>query len=193
VPDTRAHDEVYCPDCGLQWVASQGVHSAGCRHLDLAKHPTEMDDDELLRLALWLADGGVHRQAPSQPDWSAEDYRMVRGVLVRLADDCQDLYVALAQRVRRPCPARQDRQPVTETDTKASGCVWVPPGRPAPLSMGAGVEATDSRPEPEPTKPEPEPPPEPTKPPQPEPPKPEATAGDYDQLLQTTMRWVEVA
>jgi len=50
----------------------------------------------------------------------------------------------------------------------------VPPGRPAPLSMGAGVEPSDSRPEPEPTKPEPEPTPESTKPPQPEPPKPEA-------------------
>jgi hypothetical protein len=52
----------------------------------------------------------------------------------------------------------------------------VPPGRPGPLSMGAGVEPSDSRPEPEPTRPEPEPPPEPTKPPEPEPPKPEATS-----------------
>jgi hypothetical protein len=55
MPDTRAHDEVYCPDCGLQWVASQGVHSSGCHHLDLLKRPSEIDDDELLRLALWLA------------------------------------------------------------------------------------------------------------------------------------------
>ena len=40
----------------------------------------------------------------------------------------------------------------------------VPPGRPGPLSMGAGVRPTSSsRPEPEPTKP-----------PEPEPPKPEA-------------------
>jgi hypothetical protein len=78
MPDTRAHDEVYCPDCGLQWVASQGVQSAGCRHLDLTKRPSQMDDDELLRLVLWLADGGVRRQAPSEPDWSADDYRIVR-------------------------------------------------------------------------------------------------------------------
>ncbi|HZA84553.1 MAG TPA: hypothetical protein VFC13_24265 [Actinomycetes bacterium] len=74
---------------------------------------------------------------------------------------------------------------MTETDTKASGCVWVPPGRPAPLSMGAGVEATDSRPEPEPTKPEPEPPPQPTKPPEPEPPRPEASS---EQTLGTVER-----
>src|SRR5215211_7250568 len=98
--DTRAPDEVYCPDCGLQWVAGQGVHSAGCRHLDLAKRPTEMDDDELLGLVRWLADGGVRRQALSEPDWSVEDYRMVRGMLGRLADGCQDLYVALAERAR---------------------------------------------------------------------------------------------
>jgi hypothetical protein len=102
VPDTRAHDEVYCPDCGLQWVASQGVHSAGCRHLDLAKHTTEMDDDELLRLALWLADGGVHRQAPSEPDWSAEDYSAVRAVLGGLVDDCQNQFVALSKRANAP-------------------------------------------------------------------------------------------
>jgi hypothetical protein len=50
----------------------------------------------------------------------------------------------------------------------------VPPGRPVPLSIGAGVTPSDSRPEPQPTRPEPEPPPEPTKPPEPEPPKPEA-------------------
>jgi len=100
LPDTRAHDEVYCPDCGRQWVAGQGVHSAGCRHLDLAKRPSQMDDDELLRLVLWLTDGGVRRQAPSEPDWSAEDYRMVRGVLGRLADDCQEQYVALAKRAK---------------------------------------------------------------------------------------------
>jgi hypothetical protein len=50
----------------------------------------------------------------------------------------------------------------------------VPPGRPGPLSVGAGVGPSDRRPEPEPTKPEPEPPPQPTKPPEPEPPKPEA-------------------
>jgi hypothetical protein len=98
MPDTRAPNEVYCPDCGLQWVASQGVHSSGCRHLDLLKRPSQMDDDELLRLALWLADGGERRMAPSEPDWSAEDYRMVRGVLGRLVDDCQDQVVALAQR-----------------------------------------------------------------------------------------------
>jgi hypothetical protein len=65
MPDTRTHDEVDCPDCGMQWVASQGVHSTGCRHLDLLKRPTEMDDDELLQLALWQADGGARRQAPS--------------------------------------------------------------------------------------------------------------------------------
>jgi outer membrane biosynthesis protein TonB len=57
---------------------------------------------------------------------------------------------------------------------RSAGSRQVPPGRPAPLSMGAGVEPIDSRPEPEPTKPEPEPPPEPTKPPEPAPPKPEA-------------------
>jgi hypothetical protein len=32
MPDTRAHDEVYCPDCGLQWVAAEGVHTRGCRN-----------------------------------------------------------------------------------------------------------------------------------------------------------------
>jgi hypothetical protein len=77
MPDTRAHNEVCCPDCGLQWVASQGVHTRGCQHLDLAKRPSEMDDDELLRLALWLADGSLSRLAPSEPDWSAEDYRLI--------------------------------------------------------------------------------------------------------------------
>lgn len=56
----------------------------------------------------------------------------------------------------------------------------VPPARPAPLSMGAGVEPTDIRPEP--TKPEPEPPPEPTKPPEPEPPKPEAISETLDKV-----------
>jgi hypothetical protein len=63
MPDTRAHDEVYRPDGGLQWVASQRIHSAGCQHLDLAKRPSQIDDDQLLRLVLWLADGGVRRQA----------------------------------------------------------------------------------------------------------------------------------
>jgi hypothetical protein len=63
MPDTRAHDEAYRPDGGLQRVASQRIHSAGCQHLDLAKRPSQMDDDQLLRLVLWLADGGVHRQA----------------------------------------------------------------------------------------------------------------------------------
>jgi hypothetical protein len=63
MPDTQAHDEVYCPDGGRQWVARQRVHSAGCQHLDLAKRPSHVDDDELLRLVLWLADGGVRRQA----------------------------------------------------------------------------------------------------------------------------------
>lgn len=92
-----SHDEVYCPDCGLKWVASQGIHRRGCQHLDLLKRPSEMDDDELL-LALWLADGGERRMAPSEPDWSAEDYRLVRGVLGRLADGCQDQFVALAER-----------------------------------------------------------------------------------------------
>jgi hypothetical protein len=124
MPDTRAHDGAYCPDCGLQWVASQGIHSAGCRHLDLAKCPSQVDDDELLRLVLWLADGGVRRQA-----------------------------------------AR---------DQFGGSRPKVPPGRPGPLSVGARVGPSSSRPDPEPTKPEPEPPPEPTKPPEPEPPKPEA-------------------
>jgi hypothetical protein len=62
----------------------------------------------------------------------------------------------------------------------------VPPGRPGPLSMGAGVAPSNGRPEPEPTKPEPEPPPQPTKPPEPEPPKPEAiseeTLGTVERL-----------
>jgi hypothetical protein len=98
LPDIRAHDEVYCPDCGLRWVASECVHTRGCRHLDLAKRPSLMDDEELLRLALWLADGGARRMAPSEPDWSAEDYSAVRAVLGRLVDDCQDVFVALAQR-----------------------------------------------------------------------------------------------
>jgi hypothetical protein len=49
---------------------------------------------------LWLADGGVRWQAPSEPDWSAEDDRLVRGELGRLVDDCQDQFVALAQRAR---------------------------------------------------------------------------------------------
>jgi hypothetical protein len=90
MPDIRAHDEVYCPDCGRQWVASsEGVHWAGCQHLNLAKRPSQLDDDELLRLALWLADGGVRRQAPSELDWSAQDDRTVRGVPGRLIDDCQ--------------------------------------------------------------------------------------------------------
>jgi len=99
MPDTRAHDEVYCPDCGLQWVASQGVHSAGCRHLDLAKHPTDMDGEELLRLVLWLVDGGVHRQAPSEPDWSAEDYSG--------AGRARRARRRLPEPVRRPLQARQ--------------------------------------------------------------------------------------
>lgn len=98
MPDTRAHDQVYCPDCGLQWVASQGIHTRGCRHLDLLKRPSQMDDEELQQLALWLADGGVRRMAASEPDWSAEDYRLVPGVLGSLVDDCQDQFVALAQR-----------------------------------------------------------------------------------------------
>jgi hypothetical protein len=59
-------------------------------------------------------------------------------------------------------------------DQSAGSRPQVPPGRPVPLWVGAGVAPSDSRPEPEPTKPEPEPPPEPTKPPEPEPPKPEA-------------------
>ena len=82
-----------------------------------------MDHEELLQLVLWLADGGVRRQA-----------------------------------------AR---------DQSGGSRPKVPPGRPGPLSRGAGVEPS-SRPEPEPTKPEPEPPPQPTSPPEPEPPKPEA-------------------
>jgi hypothetical protein len=102
--DTRAHDEVYCPDCGLQWVANQGIHRRGCQHLDLLKRPSQMDDDELLRLALWLADGGERRMAPNEPDWSAEDYRMVRAVLGRLVDDCQNQVVALAQRASTRVP-----------------------------------------------------------------------------------------
>jgi hypothetical protein len=57
---------------------------------------------------------------------------------------------------------------------RSAGSRQVPTGRPPPLSMGAGVEPSDSRPEPEPTRPEPEPPPEPIKPPEPVPPKPEA-------------------
>jgi hypothetical protein len=36
--------------------------------------------------------------APSEPDWSAEDYRAVRGGLGRLVDDCQNQFVALAKR-----------------------------------------------------------------------------------------------
>jgi hypothetical protein len=91
---------VYCPDCGLQWVADEGVHTRGCRHLDLAKRPTQMDDEELLLLALWLADGGERRMVPSEPDWSAEDYSAVRGVLGRLRR-------RLPEPVRRPRPARQ--------------------------------------------------------------------------------------
>jgi hypothetical protein len=98
MPDTRAHDEVYCPDCGLQWVAEEGVHTRGCRHLDLAKRPTDMDHEELLRLTRWLADGGERRMAPSEPDWSAEDYSAVRAVLGGLVDDCQNQFVALAKR-----------------------------------------------------------------------------------------------
>jgi hypothetical protein len=122
MPDTQAHDEVYCPDCGLQWVASHRVHSAGCQRLDLLKRPSQMDDHELLQLVLWLADGGVRRQAA--------------------------------------CDQFGGSRPK------------VPPGRPGPLSMRAGVGPSSSRPEPEPTKPEP--PPEPTKPPELEPLKPEA-------------------
>jgi hypothetical protein len=57
-----------------------------------------MDGVELRLLALWLADGGERRMAPSEPDWSAEDYSAVRGELGRLADDCQTQFVALAQR-----------------------------------------------------------------------------------------------
>jgi hypothetical protein len=105
MPDTRAHDEVYCPDCGLQWVADEGVHTRGCQHLDLTKRPSEMDGEELLRLALWLADGGERRLAL----WMARnairarasrDYEVLRGMLGRLVDDCQDLYVALAELAR---------------------------------------------------------------------------------------------
>jgi hypothetical protein len=115
MPDTRTHDEVYCPDCGRQWVASQGDHWAGCQHLDLAKRPSQMNDDELLRPALWLADGGLGRPTPSEPAWSVQDDRMVRGMLGRLVDDCQDQFVALA---------RQHRGPVTDTaqtEEQASG------------------------------------------------------------------------
>jgi hypothetical protein len=100
MPDTRAYDEVYCPDCGLQWIANQDVQTRGCRHLDLAKRPSEMDGDELRLLALWLADCGVRRMAPSEPDWSAEDYSAVRGELGGLVDDCQNQFVALAERAR---------------------------------------------------------------------------------------------
>ena len=100
MPDNRGHDDVYCPDCGLQWVADEGVHTRGCRHLDLAKRPTDMDGEELLRLTLWLADGGERRMAPSEPDWSAEDYSAVRAVLGGPVDDCQNQFVALAQRAR---------------------------------------------------------------------------------------------
>jgi hypothetical protein len=105
MPDTRAHDEVYCPDCGLQWVADEGVHTRGCQHLNLAKRPTEMDSDELRLLALWLADGGERRLTLWLADGasrsrSARDYEVLRGLLGRLVDDCQDLYVALAERAR---------------------------------------------------------------------------------------------
>jgi hypothetical protein len=123
MPDTRAHDEMYCLNCGLQWVASQGIYSTGCQHLDFAKRLSQVDHEELLQLVLWLADGGVRRQAARDQFGGSQPH--------------------------------------------------VPPGRPGPLSRGAGVEPS-SRPEPEPTKPEPEPPPQPTKPPEPEPPKPEA-------------------
>jgi hypothetical protein len=65
-----------------------------------------MDDDELLRLALWLADGGERRLALWLADGdptrvrTAQDYDVLRGLLGRLVDDCQDLYVALAERAR---------------------------------------------------------------------------------------------
>jgi hypothetical protein len=42
MPDTRGHNEVYCPDRGLQRVASQSSHSTGCRHLDLTKRPSQV-------------------------------------------------------------------------------------------------------------------------------------------------------
>jgi hypothetical protein len=100
MPDTRGHDEVYCPDCGLQWVTEEGVHTRGCRHLDLAKRPSEMNGEELRRLVLWLVDGGDRRMAPSEHDWSAEDYSAVRGELGGLVDDCQNQFVALAERAR---------------------------------------------------------------------------------------------
>ena len=102
MPDSRGHDEVYCPDCGLQWVADEGVHTRGCRHLDLAKRPTDMDGEELRRLVLWLVDGGDRRMAPSEPDWSAEDYSAVRAVLGGLVDDCQNQFVALPKRANAP-------------------------------------------------------------------------------------------
>jgi hypothetical protein len=59
-----------------------------------------MDDDELLQLVVWLADDGACRQAPSRPAGSAQDDRLVRGVLGRLADDSQEQYVAPARRAR---------------------------------------------------------------------------------------------
>jgi hypothetical protein len=105
MPDTQADDEVYCPDCGLRWVADEGIHTRGCRHLDLAKRPIDMDDEDLLRLALWLADGGERRLAlwgrldPTRAR-TARDYDVLRGLLGRLVDDCQDLYVALAELAR---------------------------------------------------------------------------------------------
>jgi hypothetical protein len=74
----------------------------------------------------------------------------------------------------------------TTTTTTRSDKPQVPPGRPGPLSMGAGLGPSNGRPEPEPTRPEPEPPPQPTKPPEPEPPKPEAisqrTLGTMERL-----------
>jgi hypothetical protein len=57
-----------------------------------------MEGDELRLLALWLADGGERRMAPSEPDWSAGDYSAVRGVLGGLADDCQNQFIALSKR-----------------------------------------------------------------------------------------------
>jgi hypothetical protein len=101
-------------------------------------------------LLIWLAAA----IAASLLGWSTKTRALVTlGALVLAV-----LVVAARQQVR---------------DESGGSRPQVPPGRPGPLSMGAGV-GPSSRPEPEPTRPEPEPPPQPTKPPEPEPPKPEA-------------------
>jgi hypothetical protein len=92
MPDTRAHDDVYCPDCGLQWVAATASTRPAA---SIRTSPSAQRRWMTTNCCGWRCGWPT---AASEPDWSRKDYRMVRGLLGRLTTDCQDLYVALAQR-----------------------------------------------------------------------------------------------